>query len=260
MYCMADKYSVPASGMAPICIALESLKPEQLLEDGMLSAMSILPDGYLETALLKKLLVKTADALVQLFHVLPATTKDAALLLFFGDAPTVIRSKELRQRFCSLPFEAVLAWVKEDNLKVHSENCVVFLLSVWVRCAISSLDLRAPFIGGDLVYINGFFFTLYATAGKADRDGAASFTLFFGVQVNPPSMREAFGAWNGWAVAIRAAVTTPVRTFILSAALWDAGFGISDSLQRSGASIEEVMAPYLVDGRLEGSVKIIRVQ
>ena len=50
----------------------------------------------------------------------------------FGNVPAVIRNSQLRQQFCALPFPAVLAWAQADELEVHSENCVVFLLSVWV--------------------------------------------------------------------------------------------------------------------------------
>jgi hypothetical protein len=55
------------------------------------------------------------------------------LVDLFGDVPSVITEQQWRQRFCTLPHAAVLAWLQADDLKVHSENCVVFLLSAWVK-------------------------------------------------------------------------------------------------------------------------------
>lgn len=53
--------------------------------------------------------------------------------LLFGDVPAVIRDQTLKGQFCSLPFAAVLAWAESGELLVHSENCVVYLLSAWVE-------------------------------------------------------------------------------------------------------------------------------
>ena len=55
------------------------------------------------------------------------------LVTVFGNVPAVISSSGQRRQFCSLPLAAVLVWARADNLKVHSENCVVLLLSAWVK-------------------------------------------------------------------------------------------------------------------------------
>ena len=64
------------------------------------------------------------------------------LLSTFGDVPLVIRSPELTAQFQSLPYAAVLDWSRQDTLAVHSENCVVYLLSAWidVHSGLSTLE------------------------------------------------------------------------------------------------------------------------
>jgi hypothetical protein len=56
-----------------------------------------------------------------------------SLQQLYGDVPGVIASNELRGAFCSLPHAAVLSWLQLEGLSVHSENCVVLLLSYWVE-------------------------------------------------------------------------------------------------------------------------------
>ena len=84
----------------------------------------------------------TLDAALVFFGLQPALrdrlkkmgiTCSQVLLLIFGDAPSVIRSPHLTAQFESLPHAAVLDWSLQDNLLVHSENCVVYLLSAWVN-------------------------------------------------------------------------------------------------------------------------------
>ena len=59
------------------------------------------------------------------------------LLSRFGDVPDVIMSADepegLLDEFRSLPAAALLDWADMDTLKVHSENCVVLLMSAWVK-------------------------------------------------------------------------------------------------------------------------------
>ena len=54
------------------------------------------------------------------------------LVRLYGDVPATIRDDALRAQFCALPHAAVLAWAECDDLRVTSENDVVFLLSAWV--------------------------------------------------------------------------------------------------------------------------------
>jgi hypothetical protein len=56
----------------------------------------------------------------------------AHLVRLYGDVPATIRDAALRDQFCALPHAAVLAWAECDELRVTSENDVVFLLSAWV--------------------------------------------------------------------------------------------------------------------------------
>lgn len=51
----------------------------------------------------------------------------------FGDVPAVIKDEQRRQTFCQLPPAAVTEWIKLDRLSVHSENCIVYLVSAWVE-------------------------------------------------------------------------------------------------------------------------------
>lgn len=51
----------------------------------------------------------------------------------YRDVPAVIKSPSLKAQFCNLPFAAVVAWARSDELRVHSENCVVHLLSTWLQ-------------------------------------------------------------------------------------------------------------------------------
>ena len=53
------------------------------------------------------------------------------LVTVFGNVPAIITSSYQLHQFCLLPLTAVLVWAKADTLKVHSENCVVLLLSAW---------------------------------------------------------------------------------------------------------------------------------
>ena len=55
------------------------------------------------------------------------------LLRWCGDVPATIGDAARRARFCALPLAAVKAWVRSDDLVVHSENCVVFLVTAWMN-------------------------------------------------------------------------------------------------------------------------------
>ena len=41
-------------------------------------------------------------------------------------------SKSLFDVFLELPYNAVLAWILRDDLKMHSENDVVYLFDKWI--------------------------------------------------------------------------------------------------------------------------------
>jgi hypothetical protein len=51
----------------------------------------------------------------------------------FGSVPSVVTTPALLTRFKVLSHAAVLVWLRDDALKVHSENDVVYLLSAWVQ-------------------------------------------------------------------------------------------------------------------------------
>ena len=51
----------------------------------------------------------------------------------FSNVPSVITDLEQRRQFCALPYATVLAWLRSDDLEVHSESCVLLLLSAWVN-------------------------------------------------------------------------------------------------------------------------------
>lgn len=63
------------------------------------------------------------------------------MLQLFGDVPSVIASEQLRPQFCSLPYAAVLKWLRMDDLAVHSENCVLLLMTAWVEAQAKAGDV-----------------------------------------------------------------------------------------------------------------------
>ena len=73
------------------------------------------------------------------------------LVTVYGDVPAVITSNRyLFREFCCLPYTAVLAWARADNLRVHSENCVVLLLSAWVKAYDKArIQAARPYSGSD---------------------------------------------------------------------------------------------------------------
>jgi hypothetical protein len=108
------------------------------------------------------------------------------------------------------------------------------------------------------VYTNGVYFHLKVFAGEG-ADRKLSVCLLVGVDAE--LMRAALGLWTvDQGVSITALLTTPAKTHKLNVTLtYDHNYGIADSLNRSRATIEEVVAPYLVDGRLKLSARITSV-
>ena len=107
-YMAADMYCIPRCSDV-LAAALCSLPAEDLDLDAV-RALCSLPEGRA--------------------HLQPLMAK--CVVQVYGNVPATVSCDKLRQQFCSLPYDAVLAWLKADNLTVHSENCVVFLLSAWV--------------------------------------------------------------------------------------------------------------------------------
>ena len=113
---MADQYLPPAVCMEPILAALSAVEARGV-DLALLSDVYSLPAGLLESPPLEKIAAACKLKLVELF----------------GDVPAVIKDQEQRRQFCALPHAAVLAWLRSDDLKVHSESCVLFLLTAWVN-------------------------------------------------------------------------------------------------------------------------------
>ncbi len=103
MYRIADKYQLQPCCMEAIAGGLSALQPEQL-DKRMLSAVFGLPTALYRSDHLESLREKCADKLVETF----------------GDVPAVIKSDDLKEQFCALPYEAVLTWLKVRS----SEMCV----------------------------------------------------------------------------------------------------------------------------------------
>ena len=116
VYRLADKYEVPAACMEPILAALSEGEANGI-DLALLSAVYSLPAGLLESPPLENIVGACKLKLVELF----------------GDVPSVITDLEQRRQFCALPYAAVLPWLRTDDLKVHSESCVLFLLTAWVN-------------------------------------------------------------------------------------------------------------------------------
>ena len=102
--------------MEPILTALSAIEAKEI-DLALLSHVYSLPAGLLESPPLQKIAATCKQKLVELF----------------GDVPAVITDLVQRRQFSSLPYAAVLAWIQSDDLKVHSESCVLLLLSAWVN-------------------------------------------------------------------------------------------------------------------------------
>ena len=57
----------------------------------------------------------------------------ACVLKMFGDVPATMASEAATKLFLALPFVAVHSWLQQHALKVHSENCVLALLTLYVE-------------------------------------------------------------------------------------------------------------------------------
>jgi hypothetical protein len=114
---LAHRFLASKACMGGLAAALSSI-PTEAIDQGFLVA--VFHERMRDTIALPSLapLLKTCrDRLQQIY----------------GDVPGVIASDELRGAFCFLPHAAVLAWLQLEGLRVHSENCVVLLLSYWVE-------------------------------------------------------------------------------------------------------------------------------
>ena len=60
----------------------------------------------------------------------------------FGNPLLVVKTYALFDELLELPCNAVLAWIKRDDLKVHSENDLVYLLDKWMEKNKPSHDER----------------------------------------------------------------------------------------------------------------------
>ena len=116
VYRLADKYEVPNACTEPVFAALSAVEAKDI-DLALLSDAYRLPDGLRERPPLQKVTMACKQKLLELF----------------GDVPAVITDLEQRRQFCALPYSAVLAWLQSDDLKVHSESCVLFLLTAWVN-------------------------------------------------------------------------------------------------------------------------------
>ena len=113
---LADRFLVPKACIDKLSEALSALKPESL-DTELMHALYSLPQMLLQSEELSILRDTTLSCLIKIF----------------GDVPAVIQDEGQRMAFCKLPFHVVLAWAKADDLKVHSENCIVLLLSAWTK-------------------------------------------------------------------------------------------------------------------------------
>ena len=116
VYRLAEIYLPPAECLKPVLTALSAIASRGI-DLAFLSHVYSLPDGLLEMPSLQNIITSCKKKLLELF----------------ADVPSVIKDPEQRKHFCALPFAAVWAWLRFKNLKVHSESCVLFLLSAWVN-------------------------------------------------------------------------------------------------------------------------------
>ena len=117
-----NRYLLPRVHLAPI---IADLTASEVFDSPMLQFVySVMPEFTKE-------LEKAATDLEAFADWLGRWKKE--LLDLFGDVPAVINDGNKKARFVTLPFSAVLEWLQADALKVHSEDCVVFLLNDWVK-------------------------------------------------------------------------------------------------------------------------------
>ena len=125
MYAAADMLIVPQAIqdaiLEALCHGVERARPPTL---------GALLDLCFGRPSLDRLFGLTVKRVVE---ALGAGDETECLFKVFGDVPSVVSSRSLREQFVSLPFEVVFRWACSDCLEVHSENCVLLLLSCWVR-------------------------------------------------------------------------------------------------------------------------------
>ncbi len=117
---LADRFQVPSHIISNISGALflsMVLKPD-IMDMDLLQEVYNCPPAILEADYFLSVRGKCSEFVLSLFGNVPAALSDAPQL----------------KQFCTLPYQAVLAWLSEDDLEVHSENCVLLLLSRWVKC------------------------------------------------------------------------------------------------------------------------------
>ncbi len=126
MHRLADKYQFPARCMESIALALSALHSDQLTAEVVAEIYS-LPPATFPSEPLQRLLGLCGQAVTQIFNGASPLTSDAlhsAVVHIFGDVPAVVTSEERRVQFCSLPYEAVLAWVKVRGGVVRDDSII----------------------------------------------------------------------------------------------------------------------------------------
>ncbi len=101
--CSRCTASLTSTNSQRCCMEAISGALSEQLDEGMLSAVFGQPKALLESEPLRPLRESSA----------------AKLMETFGDVPAIITSIELRNQFCSLPYEAVLTWLKVCDCDVH---------------------------------------------------------------------------------------------------------------------------------------------
>ena len=196
MYRLADKYEVPAPCLHSILYALSVVRMEDI-DLPLLSDVYSLPVGLLELPPLQKMIAACARKLVELFD----------------DVLAIHADLERRRQFCALPYGAVLVWlVQSGRLKVHSESCMLLLLTAWMRseehsacsryqlkqlaCSVRVGHLNLTFLHGMLPGLKWFqeccgeeleSYTLEVLQGQPGRSECRSGCHGRGSRVGPPS-------------------------------------------------------------------------
>jgi hypothetical protein len=87
--------------------------------------------------------------------------RNTCMIYLCSAVPSIIVSPDLLEVFVCLPYAAICIWMESDDLKVHSENCVAFLVLAWlVKREVDSdlivrdlvMRLRVPHLS--MFYIN----------------------------------------------------------------------------------------------------------
>ncbi len=175
------------------------------------------------------------------------------------DLPTLLLHKASGMTDLSRNWSGPAAWRLQPRSGVLPQGSQPTKLSIAIGAEEVKHVAAGKWIYGDAVYRNGFYFNCFASTETVGAVPEEKKTLVMYVRTIAKEMETALGIkWTErQGVAVRYSLITPAlpRGRRCAATLVGiSGMGYSDCLKRSCPTIEEVLAPYLVNG---GVLKLI---